>query len=63
MKKSYWLCFLSLRTFQYCLISIAINIVPHVTGNVCLQFYHVKPRFRVFACITSSNLGKVYCLP
>ena len=41
---------------QYC-----YNIVPHVGGNVCLWFYHVKPRFRVSACITSSNSGKAYC--
>ena len=41
---------------QYC-----YNIVPRVTGNFCLWFYHVKPRFRVSASITSSNSGKEYC--
>ena len=35
------------KHFEYCLVSIAINIVPHMTGNACYKFYDVKPHFPV----------------
>ena len=38
---------LSHKHFEYCLVSIAVNIVPHMTGNACYKFCDVKPHFPV----------------
>ena len=48
------------KHYQYCLISFAINIVSHITGNGFLQIYHVKPHFHVCTCIMPSNSVKAY---